>query len=161
VNTAHYWSTSRQFPVQCGEHLEVGRWGRLFRETRIVYSNPFHYINELVYESVRLRYYADHISRLEAFFFFDNLDWALDFARGELLYEIELLEPAAKVERRIINDFGCHLYEGYPEELPVTAIAEIEKNACRYWNYTPRPHTVSELLTKSPAKVIRQIKPDP
>jgi hypothetical protein len=157
INAMYYWITSRQYPAQCGEVLEVGRWGRMFKERPIAYSGAFYYIDELVYETVRLRYYVDQISRLEAFFFFDNLDCARKFARKELVYEIELLDQNAKVDRHIMNDIGVDLYEGYPLDDPITSIVEIEKNAHRYWNYTPRPQTTTELLTKSPVKVIRRI----
>jgi hypothetical protein len=160
MNKDYYWATSKQFPARNGEPLEVGRWGKIFREDPINYADPFHYIGELVYETVRLRHYAGQISRLEAFFFFDCLDWALKFAEGNLVYEIELLDPAAKVERHIMNDFGSLLYPSNADSLPKTSIMEIEKNAHRYWSYAPRPKTMTELLTTGPVKVVRKITPE-
>jgi hypothetical protein len=106
---------------------------------------------------VWLRYYAEQISRLEAFFFFDNLDWATNFAKGEPVYEIAPLDPAAKIERHIIEDYGSLLYPQDLEGRPATTIAAVEKNAHRYWNYAPRPQMTTELLTKGPVKVIRKI----
>jgi hypothetical protein len=156
----YYWSTSKQFPARKGAPLEVGRWGRVFREDPIAYSSPFSYIDELVYENVRLRHYAGQISRLEAFFFFDNLDWAIDFAGDSLIYEVELLDPTAAIDRHIMADFGSELYLKNAEGFPATSVEEIEKNAHRYWSYAPRPDSVSELLTKGPVKVVKRIKPN-
>ena len=155
-NYQHYWSTSRSFPARQNDILEVGRWGRILRNQNINYDQSFQWINELVYETVRLRYYSGQLSRFEAFFFFDSLDSALQFANGEFVYEIELLDPSAKIERHIINDFGSRLYPG-PDGRPIASIAGIEKHAHSYWNYAPRPQAVVELLTLSPARVVRKL----
>jgi hypothetical protein len=157
MNATYYWVTARLFPAQCGEILEAGRWGRRFRERQSDFSEAFGGVEELVYETVRLRYYADQISRLEALFFFDNIDYAWKFAPKGLVYEIKLLDQDARVERHVMDDIGAGLYESYIGEDFITSIAEIEKNAQRYWNYTPRPQTTTELLTKSQAVVIRRI----
>jgi hypothetical protein len=157
MNTTYYWVTARLFPVQCGDILEAGRWGRRYREMQSDFSEAFCTVEELVYETVRLRYYADQISRFDAFFFFDNIDYAWKLAPKGLVYEIKLLDQGAKVERHIMDDIGVELYESYIGADFTTSIAEIEKNAHRYWNYTPRPQTTTELLTKSRAVVIRRI----
>jgi hypothetical protein len=158
VKQDYYWATSKQFPARNRELLSVGRWGKLFRAEPVNYAKPFHYIQELVYENVRLQSYPAQISRLEAFFFFDCLDWAIDYAGDNILYEVELLDPTAQIDRHIITDFGAHLYKKNAEGLPEAAIAEIEQNAHRYWDYSPRPRAVVELATKSPVKVVRKAR---
>jgi hypothetical protein len=157
----YYWAGPRNKPIKIGDVVEAGNWGKLFREMRIAYNDPFHYIGELVYETIRLKYYSEQISRLEAFFFFDNIDNAVKFANlqspARPLFKIALLDENPKIDHHVMDDFDKCPYKFNEKRMPITSVLEVAENARRYWSYVRRPNTIEELLTDSKAIVIERL----
>lgn len=130
-----------------GSIIHPGNWGRIKQQFEV---DGVSIAREVILEHIRQKEFSDKPSRLQANFACPTIETAKsyldEFSKTNLIYEIELVEPAAS------HHTGDHklCMKGF------IGINGMEQIARDYW--TAENSESPEFVTLSPLKVIKRIR---
>lgn len=137
-----------------GSIIEPGNWGRIIRARPMNNGSlPTFYIQELVFESVRLREFSRLPSRLDAAFVFESMNDATALlktaGRMDVLHEVEFVDPDSPRHRAGSNLIGLPTGDE-------AAIPALERHARQYWR--GERIVAPEILTLSALRIVQRIR---
>jgi hypothetical protein len=149
----YYYACS--YPLSPGSVIEKGNWGRICRLDSKADACP-KLLMEVIFESVRLRYFPERPSRFDCNFLCPNLESFRNFLSKmkpfrpfDLPYEVEIIDLNAK---RFETDWSL-----ISPAQPNTTIETVEQDALRYWSPQNVKDNVKEVLVESDIKIIRRL----